>query len=159
RTKEIVSRLNFGSLPSDADSKSRPAMNPLLIGWILETLVSRRALEHRKDRNATRYSLTDDGEDLLGASDQYPTIPFKLTGKELSKLIDVARRSTVRLAPPASPQNPEETPTATSAPESSPPASTLTPQALMQEFDELRRGKYARTGLVPIYDLRQLIAT
>jgi hypothetical protein len=157
RTKEIVSCLNFGSVSPDSNAKARPVMNAQLIRWVLETLVNRGALDLQRAPNTVRYSITEDGEDLLSSSGQYPGIPFKLTGKELSNLIDAVRRSVAKLAPPAS-TAPEQRPTITPASERDPATQPLTSQAMLSEFDELRRGAHIRNGLVPICDLRQRIA-
>src|SRR5207248_2227674 len=72
RSKEIVDHLDFGSRPADAKSKSGLKMDSRLIGWVLQSLVQRGALRPEKHRNTVKYELTEEGKDLLGASDQYP---------------------------------------------------------------------------------------
>jgi predicted transcriptional regulator len=157
RTQDAVRYLEFGSLPAEAKANARPEADTPLIGWVLKSLVGRGALERRPAGNTVKYRLTEDGEDLLGASEQYPGIPFRLTGKEFSKLIETIQRSSARLARGEAPASAQTT-AAHPPPEHRPVPPPLTAAAVLREIDELLREKHSRTGMVPIHELRRAVA-
>jgi predicted transcriptional regulator len=111
-----------------------------------------------------QYELTDDGLDYLSATEQPPSFEFRIRGEHLNALLEAARASAAEAgstraewagptgAGAAGPDRPEaqEVPT-----ERSPEQLR---EAVLAEFEELRRETYSRTGLVPIHAVRARIA-
>jgi DNA-binding PadR family transcriptional regulator len=92
------------------------------------------------------YSLTPDGLEYLAAGARHlDHLEFPVKGKALNALVAAARESSFR------PEQPSSTPVG--AP---PDKATLENQVLI-EFEELRRERHGRSGLVPIHEVRQRI--
>ena len=66
-------------------------LDPEAINQVLIHLVAQGYLSVKKHGKGSTYKLTQDGEDYLGASDQYPKIEFRLTGIILNALMTLAR--------------------------------------------------------------------
>lgn len=143
--------LGFGQeAPDDKVQVNRP-----LAAWILDSLAASSQVTRTEFRGSPSYHLTETGEELLGASEQYPTIKFTLTGKELHDLMTTAKLSQKALVGPT--VNPQ-----TSQPESTNgtgvPTPVLTAEQVFAEFERLKQERYAQHGMVPIHVLRQIIA-
>jgi hypothetical protein len=94
------------------------------------------------------YALTPDGLDYLaGVTTHLKHATFKLKGKTLNALV-AARESSFESDRPASPM----------APERRMPSQTELTESILAEFQELRRERHGRSGLVPIHEVRQRIA-
>jgi len=102
-------------------------------------------------RGNASYRLEEAGEQLLGASEQYPTISFKLTGNDLNALISVARLSQKAVAEPVGDAKPPQ-------PERKNEIPSPTTERVLAEFERLRREQFSEHGMVPIYVLRQAVA-
>jgi predicted transcriptional regulator len=88
------------------------------------------------DGRTERYRLTDAGLVFLATHEQYPAGDVTLRGSELNELLRAAR--------PA-------------APAYSPRPTNLS-EAILAEFEELRRELHGHSGRVPIYQLRERFA-
>jgi predicted transcriptional regulator len=92
-------------------------------------------------------SLTTAGVLALGALPIYEAGEFRLTGKQLNGLLEAARDAALQF------QNP--------APVASPPPAESGPttlgQMIFDQLEELRRDKYHRTGLVPLFEVRRRV--
>jgi DNA-binding MarR family transcriptional regulator len=129
-----------------------------LVGHILRGFVREKALV----RDGDRYELTEQGEELLGASDQYPGAEFTLTGREFNRICEAVRHGGFDAQPPeqARPAPKEQAPAAPVQPEPVEVKApvTLTTSVLLELVEELRSERYLRTGMVPIWDLRRQVA-
>jgi predicted transcriptional regulator len=96
-----------------------------------------------------QYELTNDGEDLLVASEHNEEFEYRLTGAQLNALLRAAREPLAVRSPAAAP----------SEPVAAEPSSAELAGAILSIFEELRRERHARSGLVPIHEVRQQIAS
>lgn len=96
------------------------------------------------------YKLTEDGIEYLVSSEvnYHPDFEIKMTGAQLSELLSAAREPSLRAAAPASVPMSEE---------HQPPAPAELAAAILAEFEDLRREKHGRSGLVPIHEVRARI--
>ncbi|HTU92500.1 MAG TPA: hypothetical protein VMF69_20635 [Gemmataceae bacterium] len=111
-------------------------------------LAERGYLRITKSGRSEAYSLTLDGLEYLAAGAQHLAhADFVVKGKTLNALVAAARESPFqggqRTAPAA-------------AADAQPEKATLE-NAVLVEFEELRREHYGRSGLVPIHEVRQRI--
>jgi hypothetical protein len=96
-----------------------------------------------------QYALTPDGLDYLAAgARQLGHASITLKGKTLNALVTAARESSFERGQPAGP-----TPAAQQAPSREELAA-----AVLAAFQELRRERHGRSGLVPIHEVRRRIA-
>jgi hypothetical protein len=152
-TKEI---LGFGML----DARDRLQLNRPLVAWLLENLADVKAIERTGQPSKPCYRLLPAGEQLLGVSDQYPTIKFPLKGEEINHLLAAARlagklgieQETGATAETATPQPTPPVPSPTAI------SSELTAEQILAEFERLKQERYAQHGMVPIYQLRKVVA-
>jgi DNA-binding PadR family transcriptional regulator len=112
-------------------------------------LAERGYLRITKNGRSEVYSLTPDGLEYLAAGAQHLAhADFAVKGKTLNALVAAARelpfQGSQRTAPAA-------------AAEAQPNKATLE-NAVLAEFEELRRERYGRSGLVPIHEVRQRIS-
>jgi hypothetical protein len=131
---------------------SDPPVNPdpPTIDWVVRKLVQSKDIdEPRKGR----FHLTDRGRESLIATDQHPSLQFRITGKQLNAL-----REAIRDVSPVAQLKPEQrdeaAPSVLAAPSVSP---SLTTEAVLNAFEDLRRERFARNGIVPVYELRRLL--
>lgn len=94
------------------------------------------------------YSLLPDGRDFLAACTRHLSeVELRIKGKTLNTLIALARDSSFT--------EPTTIPVESGRP--SPSAAQLA-DAVLAEFEELRRERHSRSGLVPVHEVRQRIA-
>jgi predicted transcriptional regulator len=94
------------------------------------------------------YSLTPDGLECLAAGARHLAhAEFTLKGKTLNALVTAARESPFQGGQP----------TAAPLPATPLPDKPALENAVLGEFEELRRERHGRSGLVPIYEVRQRI--
>ncbi len=110
-------------------------------------LAERGYLRITKNGRSEVYSLTPDGLEYLAAGAQHLAhADFIVKGKTLNALVAAARelpfQGSQRTAPAAAQAQPDKT--------------TLE-NAVLAEFEDLRREHYGRSGLVPIHEMRQRI--
>ena len=96
------------------------------------------------------YRLTPTGRDYLAANAHFPERPIQIDGHALNALLLAARLAGRPQSAPSEMANAAEG-------EPAPPADLA--QAAYREFEELRREKYGHTGLVPIHEIRDALAT
>ena len=96
---------------------------------------------------AIRCTLTSDGLEYLTTLQQYPEIKFNVAAEQLNQLMRASREASFR-APEAAPA---------ARVEAQPTAAELE-KSLFEAFEELRREKYQRSGMVPIYEIRRQVA-
>ncbi len=153
---DLCARLNTKSVKegplcfAQRTADDRLLINRPLVGWILDALALGEAATRTESKGIPSYCLTEAGEELLGASDQYPSpqVKFTLTGEELSALMAAARLAGKGVAEPQHEKHEEEPG----------PLTTLTREQLLTEFERLKRERYAEHGMVPIHELRRIIA-
>jgi hypothetical protein len=96
-----------------------------------------------------QYTLLPDGRDYLTACIRHlPELEMTIKGKTLNSLISAARESSFRTEPPI----------AAGKTEGTVPATADLADAVLAVFQELRRERHGRSGLVPIHEVRQSIA-
>jgi hypothetical protein len=102
-----------------------------------------------RTRRSEEYVLTGDGLDYLAANTKhFQHARFKLKGKTLNALVAAAHESSFE---------PDRVGALPSSDHPLPSQAELG-EAVLAEFEELRRERHARSGLVPIYEVRQRIA-
>src|SRR3984957_12001835 len=137
-----------------ARMSSDPIVNPdhLMMDWIVQQLVQQGDIDGKR----SRYTLNERGKELLAATDQYDSesIKFQLTGKQLNALREAIRDASA-VAPPKQEPREQPAPIMTSvSPQSQP---SLTEAAVLEAFETLRRERFARNGIVPVFELRRLL--
>jgi DNA-binding PadR family transcriptional regulator len=123
------------------------------IDYSLFTLTEQGCLNERKVGSGTVYELTDEGLRHLVAAEQYESAKFTLKGAQLNALLAVAREAAVQsLGPPE--------PDAVTAPagEAGAPMPIFEGDAVLRILEEMRRGEYANTRLIPIHEVRRRVA-
>jgi predicted transcriptional regulator len=91
------------------------------------------------------YCLTRDGLDYLAAGARYlEHAAFTVRGKTLNALTAAAREALFDRDRPGAP-----------VPSGPPPRPAELAEAVLTEFEDLRRERHGRSGLVPIYEVRQ----
>jgi hypothetical protein len=121
----------------------KPAVANYRRGKLAEQNYIRIATAGRSDQ----YSLTPDGLDYLAhAARHLEHAAITVKGKTLNALVAAARESSFERAQPFGP-------TAHTV-----PSQAALAEAVLAEFRELRRERHARSGLVPIHEVRQRIA-
>jgi predicted transcriptional regulator len=100
---------------------------------------------HRVGR-ATEYELTRDGLEYLVAGGRHlDRVEFKISGRTLNRLIEIAKEKSFER-----PETPTPVERSVSTPELA--------EAVLREFEELRRERHGFSGLVPIHEARMRIA-
>jgi hypothetical protein len=119
-----------------------PVINPDIetVEWVIRLLERADAVKPGIGSKKARLWLTDQGKQLLAATD--------------------ALRDAIREASPVAPlkakAQQEPVPSATTVSPKSPPP--LTAETVLDAFEELRRERFARNGIVPVFELRRLLA-
>ncbi len=147
-SKEVAKQaLLFARLSSD------PLVNPdrPTIDWVVRQLVQSKDID---EPNKNRFRLTDRGKESLMATDQHPSLDFRIKGKQLNALRE-AIREVIAVAHPKPEQRDEQTGIPSVAIPVVQPS--LTAEAVLAVFGELRSERFARNGIVPVYELRRLL--
>lgn len=136
-------------------AKAKPlAFNPQAIAWVAWLLAGEGSAREQKRGKSASYELTPEGLARLATAEQHPDVELTLTGAALTALTTAARG-----AQPS--ESSAESPSVAAAPAQPSPASPAADSAesVLAVFRELLRERYSHTGLVPIHEVRQLIAT
>jgi hypothetical protein len=129
--------------------QKRLGLKPAVANFRRAKLAEQGYIEVRPAGRTEQYSLTPDGLEYLAAGARhYGHAEFTLKGKTLNDLVAAARELSLDRGRPAGPL-PTERPI---------PSGTELANAVLAEFQELRRERHARSGLVPIHEVRQRIA-
>jgi DNA-binding HxlR family transcriptional regulator len=96
---------------------------------------------------AVSYKLTDRGLAMLGTLEQYPPLQIRMKGDQLNALIAAVRAEGSAWQAP----KPEPIPSPKPVPE-------RLHEAILAEFEDLRRERYSHAGLVPIPEVRRRVA-
>jgi hypothetical protein len=142
--------LLFARMSSDPPvNPDRPTMD-----WVVHQLVQSEDVKLQKSGQGARCTLTARGQESLVATDQHPSLEFRLKGKQLNAL-----REPIRLAGPTATPMPErlDQPAPSAAVVSPVTQPSLTTAAVLEAFEELRRERFARNGIVPVFELRRLL--
>jgi DNA-binding PadR family transcriptional regulator len=100
-------------------------------------------------KRTEEHTLTDDGLDYLAANTKHLNhATFKVKGSTLNALVAAVRELSFD----------REQPIAPTAPARPAPGQAALAEAVLAEFEELRRERHSRSGLVPIHEVRQRIA-
>jgi DNA-binding PadR family transcriptional regulator len=127
--------------------------SPQTIDYHLSRLVEKRCLiEHRKGVSVAYTLDPDRGSEALASAKQHDAVSFTLTGQTLNALIQAARGSLTEHG--GTPPHDEPIPSPPT--ESSP--SPLGPEEIAKIVERLRSTSVARDGLVPIHEVRRLVA-
>jgi hypothetical protein len=111
-------------------------------------LAERGYIHVKRTRRSEEYTLTPDGLAYLVADTaQLEHAVFKIKGKTLNALVAAAWEPSLEPSRPAEPTTPARPA----------PAQAELAEAILAEFQDLRRERHARSGLVPIHELRQRI--
>lgn len=138
RTDNLRRVMGFGLVETDGSVR----LNRPLVVWILNNLGVKGAVERIEGRmGAASYRLLEAGRELLGASEQYDTIKFSLSGKELNALLSAAQLAGKTVADPQ--------PVKSSRP---------TAAQILAEYERLKEERFAEYGMVPIHELRRVVA-
>lgn len=140
----LFSRMS-GDTPILSD---RPTMD-----LVIQQLVFSKHVKEQKQGQGARYTLSETGQGWLVATDQHPTLEVRLKGKQLNAL-----REAIRDADPVTPPEPHEQPAMSAPPEMASPHAELTVEAVEAAFEELRRERFARNGIVPVFELRRFVS-
>ncbi len=143
KTKSAVGSLEF--VPENAKET---------IDYHLHNLVGAGRLEEKRQGVSTRYTLTDEGREALGAADQYETISFTFTGAALNTLLKAAREPSAKTSKDRGGETDGPKPPQPVLPE--PPA--LDPKQIHDFIAHLKADKYAGRDLIPIHEVRTLVA-
>ena len=133
KTKAAIGQLEF-------DVKAAPTT----IDYHLAALVEKGCLDQRKQGVSVRYDMNEEhGVKALASVKQHDAVSFTMTGEILNALLSAARRS-------------KPIPSESTAP---PLASKpLGPHDIANYIDRLRSDLYAGKDLVPIHEVRRLVA-
>ena len=145
KTKSAVGSLEF-----------EPQTAKETIDYHLHNLVGAGSLEEKRRGVSTIYTLTETGRQALGAADQHEAVSFTFTGAALNTLLKAARESSIQQSPhsdhhPAQEAEPIHHP----APARS---HALEPKQIHDFIAHLKADKYAGRDLIPIHEIRALVA-
>ena len=144
KTKSAIENLEF--IPDTAKAT---------IDYHLDNLVRDKSLEEKRQGVSTIYTLTDEGRQALGAADQYDTVTFSFTGAALNTLLKAARQSSVKLDQEEPGSEVETSETTHHAPAQS---HEVEPKQIHEYIAHLKADKYAGRDLIPIHEVRSLVA-
>ena len=135
-----------------------PADNPKeTIDYHLHNLVQAGSLDEKRQGVSMIYTLTDAGLRALGAADQHPTVEFRFPGSALNFLLGVARDSGGPRRADAEPEDETESPPmAHQAPIQS--LASVETRQIHDFIAQLKADKYAGRDLIPIHEVRKLVA-
>lgn len=113
-----------------------------------DRLAETNYLSAKMEGRATVYSLLPDGLEYLAACvSRLNNFRFRISGKTLNALITAARDTSFSSAPTTMPTKHAVMP----------PSATQLADAVLADFDELRRERFSGPGLVPIHEVRRRI--
>ena len=142
---KLKTRAAMGQLEFDVKAA------PVTVDYHLAALVEKGSLVEEKRGVSVSYSLNrEDGARALAAVKQHDGVSFTMTGETLNALIAAARQATPL------PSELQESPVASPAP----PTNTrpLGPDAIADYVAQLRSDLYAGKDLIPIHEVRRLVA-
>jgi DNA-binding PadR family transcriptional regulator len=123
-------------------------LNPAIGNYRRAKLADQGYIRITRGQRSETYALTSDGLDYLaGVSTHLEHATFKLNGSTLNALVAARESSFERNRPARS-----------STPERPVPNQSELAEAVLAEFQELRRERHSRSGLVPIHEVRERIA-
>ncbi len=134
-----------------------PKVNKDVLDYHLHQLVNNGSLEEARKGVSLVYTLTDAGLKTLGSGKQYdhPSINFTLNGPALNKLLEAARQS-------SGTQHADATKPAEHTPEpvthAPPKSAEIEPKQIHDFIAHLKADKYAGKDLIPIHEVRALVA-
>jgi DNA-binding PadR family transcriptional regulator len=146
--KKLSTKIARGELEFDPESQ------PGSIDYHLTILTEKNCLEEKKSPRSVAYTfLSEKGQVELARATQYPSLSFTLTGERLNELLKAAQGSVPDQIEESLPDI-EKSQSAAPAPRSS----SLSPDDIIQYIEQLRADKYAAKGLVPIHEVRRIVA-
>ncbi len=144
KTKAAVQSLEF-------DPKSDPAT----IHYHLSALVENAALAENRTGTSTSFTLTESGLRALATARQHVAASFTLKGEALNELLAAARGST----PVSGDEKESELGTAPEpATQPGPATPTVGEDDILRLVDHLKAGDFAGRELIPIHEVRRLVA-
>jgi DNA-binding transcriptional ArsR family regulator len=127
---------------------------PQTVDYHLGRLVEKRCLIEQRKGNSVSYTLDPErGPEALASAKQHDAVSFTLNGETLNALLRVARGSASE-APTA---HAADMPEAHPAP-AAPTSSSVGPEAIARYVERLRAGSLAGEDLIPIHEVRRLVA-
>lgn len=124
-------------------------LKPAIANYRRAKLADQNYIRVTPTGRSEQYSLTPDGLEYLAAGARHlEHARFKLRGKTLNALVAAARESSFEGDRQAS----------STVAERPVPSQTELTEAVLVEFQELRRERHGRSGLVPIHEVRRRIA-
>ena len=139
-----LTRSDLGAKLRTKTIKEATALDPEAINQVLTHLVGQGYLSVKKHGKGSTHTLTQNGEDYLGASDQYPTIEIRLTGTILNVLMALARKNGATTRPVVTESH-------------SLPGPEELDAAILRAFEGLRRERYSHLDMVPIFEVRRRV--
>jgi len=127
---------------------------PGTVDYHLAQLVEKGYLDEQRQGGSVRFTFNPEkGPKALASAKQHDNVTFTMTGEILNALLDAARQST-----PSGPEFDEgpadHEPASVPAPASRP----VDDQKIHAYVRQLREGEYAEKGLIPIHEIRRLVA-
>lgn len=142
KTRAAIGQLEF-------DVKEAPAT----VDYHLAALVEKGCLDEQRRGVSVGYSLNpDQGARELASTRQHDGVSFTLNGETLNALLAAARQS----KPVQS--RPEESPLVDEPTDAAPKSRPVGPHDITKYVDQLRSDKYAGKDLIPIHEVRRLVA-
>lgn len=120
--------------------------------WVVNQLAHSNDIKLQKNGQGGRCTLTERGQESLVATDQFPSLEFRLKGKQLNALREAICLVTTM---DASDPEPDGNPPVTVEPDSASTPFALSVGDVLEAFEELRRERFSEDGVVPIYELRR----
>jgi DNA-binding PadR family transcriptional regulator len=127
-------------------------LNPTTATQVREELAERGLVAIEQQGRTVKYTLTHTGRLALGSMKFGDESQLNLKGRVLNELMEAARDAAKEFERPTS-----TAAAGASSGSSSSPSTEKIERAVLEEFGELRREKYAMSGTVPIYEIRQRI--
>jgi len=124
---------------------------PETIDYHLSLLVEKGYVEEKRQGVGVSYALGDEGRKALATATQHEGATFNLTGGLLNELLKLARESN----PAAEVVDP---PKPSDGPAPAPEHRSIGVQDILELIDQLKSGDYAGRDLIPIHELRALVA-
>jgi predicted transcriptional regulator len=127
-------------------------LNPTTATQVRQELADRGLIAVERQGRTIKYTLTPAGRMGLGNMKFGDESQMTIKGRVLNELMEAARDAAKEFERPAPSGG-----TSSSTRSAAPPSTDEIERAVIEEFDELRRGKYAGSGMVPIYEIRKRI--
>ncbi len=150
---ELNGKLNTVTAKAQVEINAKEA--PGTVDYHLAQLVEKGYIDEQRQRGSVVYTLNpDQGAGALASVKQHDGVSFTLSGKTLNALLAVARQSMPGRSEAAVSHVPELPIEAAPAPASR----ALGEPDIVKYIDHLRADKYAGKGLIPIHEVRRLVA-